>query len=57
MKRFFLSLILSLFVFAAYAEGISNYKELLAFAKAVNKEADISAWQNGWRRAELKINN
>lgn len=46
MKRFFLSLILSLFVFAAYAEGISNYKELLAFAKAVNKEADISAWQN-----------
>ena len=46
MKRFFLSLILSLFVFFAYAEGISNYKELLAFAKAVNKEADLSAWQN-----------
>ena len=46
MKRFFLSLILSLFVFFAYAEGISNYMELLAFPKAVNKEADLSAWQN-----------
>lgn len=46
MRRLFLSLILSLFVFFAYAEGISNYKELLAFAKAVNKEADLSAWQN-----------
>lgn len=46
MKKLFLSLILSLFVFVAYAEGISNYKELLAFAKALNKEADISAWQN-----------
>ena len=30
----------------ASAAGISNYKELLAFAKAVNKEADISMWQN-----------
>lgn len=46
MKRLFLSLILSLFVLVSYAEGISNYKELLAFAKAVNKEADISQWQN-----------
>lgn len=46
MRKLFLSLILSLFVLFAYAEGISNYKELLAFAKAVNKEADISAWQN-----------
>ena len=46
MRKLFLSLILSLFVFVAYAEGISNYKELLAFAKAVNKEADISMWQN-----------
>lgn len=46
MKKLSLSLIFSLFVFFAYAEGISNYKELLAFAKAVNKEADISAWKN-----------
>lgn len=46
MRRLFLSLILSLFVFVAYAEGISNYKELLAFAKALNKEGDISMWQN-----------
>ena len=46
MRKLFLSLILSLFVFVAYAEGISNYKELLAFAKALNKEADISMWQN-----------
>ena len=46
MRKLFLSLILSLVVFAASAAGISNYKELLAFAKAVNKEADISMWQN-----------
>ena len=46
MKKLLLSLILSLFVLFANAEGISNYKELLAFAKAVNKEADLSAWQN-----------
>lgn len=46
MKKLFLSLILSLFVLCAYAEGISNYKELLAFAKAVNKEADLSTWLN-----------
>lgn len=46
MRKLFLSLVLSFLVFCAYAEGISNYKELLAFAKAVNKEADISAWLN-----------
>ena len=46
MRKLFLSLILSLVVFVASAAGISNYKELLAFAKAVNKEADISMWQN-----------
>ena len=46
MRKLFLSLILSLAVFVASAAGISNYKELLAFAKAVNKEADISMWQN-----------
>lgn len=46
MRKLFLSLVLSFLVLCAYAEGISNYKELLAFAKAVNKEADISAWLN-----------
>ena len=46
MRKLFLSLILSVVVFVASAAGISNYKELLAFAKAVNKEADISMWQN-----------
>ena len=46
MRKLFLSLVLSLMVFVAYAEGISNYKELLAFAKAVNKEADLSPWLN-----------
>ena len=46
MRKLFLSLILSLAVFVASAAGISNYKELLAFAKAVNKEADISMWQD-----------
>ena len=35
MRKLFLSLILSLVVFVASAAGISNYKELLAFAKAV----------------------
>ena len=46
MKRFFLSLLLSLFTLAAVAGGISNYKELLAFAKAMNKGASITEWQN-----------
>ena len=46
MRKLFLSLVLSFMVLCAYAEGISNYKELLAFAKAVNKEADLSTWLN-----------
>ena len=46
MRKLFLSSILSLVVFVASAAGISNYKELVAFAKAVNKEADISMWQD-----------
>ncbi len=46
MKKLFLSLILSLAVFVASAEAISNYKELVTFAKAVNKGADISMWQD-----------
>ena len=46
MKKLSLSLLLSLLVFCAYAEGISNYKELLAFAKAANAGEDISSWLN-----------
>ncbi|MBR2351492.1 MAG: calcineurin-like phosphoesterase C-terminal domain-containing protein [Alistipes sp.] len=46
MKKLFLSLLLSLFVFAVQAEAISNYKELVAFAKAANKGESIAAWQN-----------
>lgn len=46
MKRVFLSLLLALFVFVAQAEAISNYKELLAFAKAANKGESLAAWQN-----------
>ena len=39
-------LVLLLSVVAVYAEGISNAKELAAFAKAVNKGEDISKWRN-----------
>lgn len=39
-------LVLLLSVIAVYAGGISNAKELVAFAKAVNKGEDISAWRN-----------
>lgn len=39
-------LLLLLSVVAVYAGGISSAKELVAFAKAVNKGEDISAWCN-----------
>lgn len=39
-------LLLLLSVIAVYAGGITNAKELAAFAKAVNKGEDISAWRN-----------
>ena len=39
-------LVLLLSVVAVYAGGISNAKELAAFAKAVNKGEDISKWRN-----------
>ena len=39
-------LILLLSVVAVYAGGISNAKDLVAFAKAVNKGEDISKWRN-----------
>ena len=46
IKRLSLVVILLLSVFAVYADGIKNAKDLIAFAKAVNKEADISQWRN-----------
>ncbi len=38
--------VLLLSVVAVYAGGISNAKELAAFAKAVNKGEDLSKWRN-----------
>ena len=46
LKRLSMFLVLLLSVIAVYAGGISNAKELVAFAKAVNKGEDISAWRN-----------
>ena len=46
MKRVSTLLILLLSVIAVYAGGISNAKEFVAFAAALNSGADISAWQN-----------
>ena len=46
MKRLSMFLILLLSVVAVYAGGIGSAKELAAFAKAVNKGEDISAWQD-----------
>ena len=45
-KRLSIFLLLLLSVVAVYAGGISNAKELVAFAKALNKGEDISAWRN-----------
>ena len=46
MKRLSIFLVLLLSVIAVYAGGIHNAKELAAFAKALNKGEDISAWRN-----------
>ncbi len=46
LKRLSMFLILLLSVIAVYAGGIGNAKELIAFAKAVNSGADLSAWKN-----------
>ena len=46
LRRLSMFLVLLLSVVAVYAEGISNAKELAAFAKAVNKGEDISKWRN-----------
>ena len=46
LKRLSMFFVLLLSVVAVYAGGISNAKELVAFAKAANKGEDISAWRN-----------
>lgn len=46
MRRLFISLALIFATVVAYAGGISNYKELLAFAQTANKGGNLSAWQN-----------
>ena len=46
MKKLSIFLLLLLSAVAVYAGGISNAKELAAFAKALNKGEDISAWRN-----------
>ena len=46
IKKLSLTLVLLFSVFAVYAGGIKNAKDLIAFAKAVKKEADLSQWRN-----------
>ena len=46
LKRLLVFFVLLLSVVAVYAGGISNAKELVAFAKAANKGEDTSAWRN-----------
>ena len=46
LRRLFTLSILLLSVIAVYAGGIGNAKELLAFASAVNRGADLSEWQD-----------
>ena len=46
IKRLLLLLVLLCSVSALYAKGIQTAKDLVAFAKAVNKGEDISDWRN-----------
>ncbi|MBP3551007.1 MAG: calcineurin-like phosphoesterase family protein [Alistipes sp.] len=46
LRRLSMFFVLLLSVFAVYAGGIGNAKDLVAFAKAVNNGEDISAWRN-----------
>ena len=46
MKRVLTFVILLLSVIAVYAGDIKDAKEFVAFASALNRGADISAWQN-----------
>ena len=45
-RRLSIFLVLLFTVFAVFAGGIKNAKDLTAFAKAVSSGGDISAWQN-----------
>ena len=46
LRRLSTLLVLLLSVVAVYAGGISNAKELVAFAKAANKGEDLAKWRN-----------
>ena len=46
LRKLSLLFVFLLSVVAVYAGGISNAKDLAAFAKAVNKGEDISKWRN-----------
>ena len=46
LRRLSMFVVLLLSVFAVYAGGIGNVKELIAFAKAVNSGADLSEWKD-----------
>ena len=46
LKRFSLAVVLLLSVVAVYAGGIKNATDLVAFATALNKGGDISAFKN-----------
>ena len=46
LRRLSLLLVFLLSIVAVYAGGISNAKDLVAFAKAINKGEDISKWRN-----------
>lgn len=58
VRRISISLILLFSVFAVYAGSIGSAKDLAAFAKALNKGEDISAWcdENGVVCLERDIN-
>ncbi len=46
MKKTLLLLLFAAFSLSTYAEGISNYKELVAFINDVNNKANLSSWKN-----------
>ncbi|MBQ5647559.1 MAG: calcineurin-like phosphoesterase family protein [Alistipes sp.] len=46
LRRLSMLFVLLLSVIAVYAGGISNAKELVAFAKAANKGEDLAEWRN-----------
>ena len=46
MKKTLLLLLFAAFTLSTYAEGISNYKELVTFVNDVNNKANLSKWKN-----------